>query len=135
MVTSTCCTALTMPRRVENSTVRSLTSSSGTVSAVVIAITSRAALRIDDVAQAVAEQVETEHRDHQRGSREECDPPFPRHHEGGALRYHDPPFRRGRAYAEPDERQACGIEDGVAHGERHLLHHDRHDIGQDLSEQ
>src|ERR1700716_1614685 len=37
---------------------------------------SRAALRIDDVAQAVAEQVEAEHRDHQRGTGKERDPPL-----------------------------------------------------------
>src|SRR6266571_4075858 len=35
MVTLTCCTAFTMPRRVENSTVRSWTSSSGTDSVIV----------------------------------------------------------------------------------------------------
>src|SRR5262245_40795207 len=132
MVTSTCCTALTMPRRVVNSTVRALTSSNGTVSVIA---PSRAALRIDDVAQAVAEQVETEHRDHQRGPREECDPPFARDHEGGAFRHHDPPLRGGRAHAEPDERETGGVEDGVTHGERHLHHHDRHDVWQDLPEQ
>src|SRR4030095_3541148 len=93
----TCCTALTMPRRVVNSTVRSLTSSRGwavmTTSAKMSKTTpckversappshslppcrgrdeqslnepSRPPLRIDDVAQAVTEQVETEHREHQ----------------------------------------------------------------------
>src|SRR5262249_44993609 len=111
IVTSTCCTALTMPRRVVNSTVRALTSSSATVSVI---ISSRAPLRIDDVAQAVAEQVEAEHRDHQRGAREERDPPFARHHEGGPFRHHDAPLRGGRSYAQPDERQAGGVEDGVA---------------------
>src|ERR1700694_3684671 len=88
----TCCTALTMPRRVANSTVRSLTSSSGGavmmaasahevrplaprqvrclspqagrgegwIDALMHLSSSRPSLRIDDVAQAVAEQVETE---------------------------------------------------------------------------
>src|SRR5215470_1626579 len=106
MVTSMCCTALTTPRRVVNSTVRSLTSSSGTVSVIA---PSRAALRIDDVAQAVAEQVEAEHRDHQRGAGEERNPPFARHHEGGALRHHDSPFRGRRAHAQPDEGEAGGV--------------------------
>src|SRR3954452_21275388 len=105
---STCCTALTMPRRVENSTVRSLTSSSGCAvmmpSARISKTTpckvertallsyfpplcegpdeqsrsqpSRPPLRVDDVAQAVAEQVEAEPRDHQRQPRKQRDPPF-----------------------------------------------------------
>src|SRR5439155_19186824 len=89
----TCWTAFTMPRRVENSTVRSLTSSSGfaVMSESLFehdlfgkpvstfpdhAAPSGAPLRIDDVAQAVAEQVEAEHRDHQRQAREQRDPPF-----------------------------------------------------------
>src|SRR5215207_3528762 len=121
----TCCTAFTMPRRVLNSTVRSLTSSNGW--AVMSASSrvgphsktrkttpctverrynrtgsgrsSRPPLRIDDVAKAVAEQVETEHRDHQRQPREQRDPPFARHHEAGALRDHDAPFRGRRPHA------------------------------------
>src|SRR5437588_2358756 len=103
----TCCTALTMPRRVVNSTVRSLTSSRGwavmTTSAKISKTTPckversaplphspcggrdeqslnqplRPPLRIDDVAQAVAAQREAAHRDHQREPREQRDPPFP----------------------------------------------------------
>src|SRR4051812_9920285 len=105
----TCCTALTMPRRVANSTVRSLTSSRG------CAVISRPPLRIDDVAQAVAEQIEAEHRDHQRETREQCDPPFARHHEAGAFGDHDAPFGGRRPDAEADEGEAGGVEDGVAH--------------------
>src|SRR5580700_5301641 len=86
----TCCTALTMPRRVANSTVRSLTSSSGCA---VILRPSRSPLRIDDIAQAVAEQVEAEHRDHQCEAREQRDPPFARHHKARAFGDHDAPFR------------------------------------------
>src|SRR4051812_8521897 len=96
----TCCTALTMPRRVANSTVRSATSSKG------CAVISCPPLRIDNVAQAVAEQVEAEHRDHQSETREQRDPPFARHHEAGAFGDHDAPFRRRRPYAEPDEGKA-----------------------------
>ena len=62
----------------------------------------------------------------------ERDPPFAGDHEGRALGDHDAPFRRRRAHAKADERQAGGVEDGVAHGERHLHHHDRHDVGQDV---
>src|SRR5215470_15814924 len=109
MVTSTCSTARTMPRRVENSTVRSRTSSRGTAS-----VMSGPALRVDDIAQAVAQEVEAEHRDHQRGAGEERDPPFARHHEGGALRHHDPPLRGRRPHAKPDEGEPGGVEDGVA---------------------
>src|SRR5438128_5028035 len=148
----TCCTALTMPRRVENSTVRSLTSRRGwavmMTSAKISKTTpckverpgllsyflrscggrdqqslnrpSRPPLRVDDVAQAVAEQIEAEHRDHQRQPREQRDPPFARDHEGGAFRDHDAPFRRRRPHAEPDEGQARSVEDRVAHRQRHL---------------
>src|SRR5271156_1455522 len=86
----TCCTALTMPRRVANSTVRSLTSSSG--SAVVIA--SRPPLRIDPIAQTNAEQVEAKPRDHQPPAGKETPPPPAGNDVGPALRHHDPPFGR-----------------------------------------
>src|SRR5258708_38124289 len=131
----TCCTALTMPRRVANSSVRSLTSSSGCAvmlaSAKISKTTpckvewsallshflapcmgrgkqslnrpSRPPLRIDDVAQAVAEQIEAEHRDHQREAREQCDPPFARHHEARAFGDHDAPLGGRRPNAEADE--------------------------------
>src|SRR3954462_3726954 len=94
IVRLTCSTARTTPWRVENSTVRARTSSKG--SAVMPA--SRAPLRIDDVAQAVAQGVEAEHRDHQRRTRKKGDPPFSRHHEGGALGNHDAPLRGGRPH-------------------------------------
>src|ERR1700726_5069862 len=112
----TCCTALTMPRRVENSTVRSLTSSKGCA---VMVLLSRPSLRIDDIAQAGAEQIEAEHRDHQCKAGEQRDPPFARHHEARAFRDHDAPFRGRRTYAETDEGETGRIEDGVAHGQRH----------------
>src|ERR1700709_304833 len=86
----TCCTALTMPRRVANSTVRSSTSSSGCA---VMVSPSGSPLRIDDVAQTVAEQVEAEHCDHQRETGKQRDPPFARDHEARAFRDHDAPFR------------------------------------------
>src|ERR1700716_1764599 len=96
----TCCTAFTMPRLVANSTVRSLTSSNGCA---VMIFTSRPPLRIDDVAQTVAEQVEAEHRDHQRQAGKQRDPPFAGDHEAGAFRDHDAPFGGRRPYPEPDE--------------------------------
>src|ERR1700754_2521859 len=108
----TCCTALTMPRRVANSTVRSLTSSSGCAVMVLCP-----PLRIDDVAQAVAEQVEAEHRDHQRKPRKQRDPPFARYHEARAFRDHDAPFSGRRTHAKPDERQPGSVEDRIAHGQ------------------
>src|SRR5436305_1644296 len=95
-----CCTARTVPPRVENSTVRSEISRRGSAPAIA---RSGAPPRIDDIAQSVAEQVEAEHRDHQRSAGKERDPPFARDHEGGAFRHHDPPFRRGRSHAKPDE--------------------------------
>src|ERR1700716_400545 len=79
----TCCTALMMPRRVANSTVRSLTSSSGCA---VIVLSSSSPLRSDDVAQTVAEQVEAEYRDHQRKPGKQRDPPFARDHEARPFR-------------------------------------------------
>src|ERR1700733_3013163 len=116
----TCCTALTMPRRVANSTVRSLTSSSGSAF-----IVSRPPLRIDQIAQTIAEQVEAYLRARERPAGKESHPPLAENDVGRALRHHDSPFGRRRLDAEPDERQAGGIEDGVAHGQRHLHHHDR----------
>src|SRR5580698_4615136 len=96
----TCCTALTTPRRVANSTVRSLTLSSGraVVSGSLVragrkteSSRSRPPLRIDQIAQAVAEQVEAEHRDHQRAAGKKSDPPLAGNNVGRALRHHDPP--------------------------------------------
>src|SRR5580704_7897948 len=101
----TCCTALTTPRRVANSTVRSLTSSSGRAvmcGSLVRAgrktesSRSRPPLRIDQIAQAVAEQVEAEHRDHQRAAGKERHPPLAGNDVGGAFRDHDAPLRRRR---------------------------------------
>src|SRR5688572_25109334 len=83
-------TAWTLPRRVANSTVRFLMSRSGWA---VMPASSIAPLRIDEIAHAVAEQVEAEHRDHQRQAREEGDPPFAGDDEARALRDHDAPFR------------------------------------------
>ena len=62
----------------------------------------------------------------------ERDPPFAGDDIGGAFGDHDAPFRRRRPHAEPDERQARGVEDGVAHGQRHLHDQDREHVGQDL---
>src|SRR5438132_7015834 len=163
----TCCTALTMPRRVENSTVRSLTSRRGWAVMMTSAKISKTTpckvewpgllsyflrscgggdqqslnrpscppLRVDDVAQAVAEQIEAEHRDHQRKPREQRDPPFARDHEARAFRDHDAPLRGRRPPAEADKGKPGGVEDGVAHGQRHLHDHDRHDVGQDVHQQ
>src|SRR5262245_38745371 len=81
-------TARTVPRRVENSTVRSRTSRRG----MAVIAASSPALRVDDVAQPIAQKIEAEYRHHQRGAGKEGDPPFARDHEGGALRNHDPPL-------------------------------------------
>src|SRR5713226_10482285 len=102
----TCVTARTIPRRVENSTVRSETSRRGRACGTPCA--SGSPPGIDDVAQAVAEQIEAKHRDHQRGAGKECDPPFAGDHEGCAFRHHDSPFRRGRTHAEADEGEPRG---------------------------
>ena len=77
-------------------------------------------------------QIEAEHRDHQGDAGKERDPPFARHDEGGAFGDHDSPFGGRRSHAEPDERQTRGIEDRIAHGERHLHHQDRKHIGEHL---
>src|ERR1700687_3656534 len=90
----TCCTALTMPRRVANSTVRSSTSSSGcavTVFGVAPPMPLRPPLRVDQVAQPVAQQVEAEYRDHQRATGEEGDPPLAGNDIGRTFRDHDAP--------------------------------------------
>src|ERR1700726_3939887 len=109
--------ARTMPERVRNSTLSPSTLSAG---AAVVMSASCPSPGIDHVAQAVAKQVEAEHRDHQRQAGKKRIPPFPRHHKGRALGHHDAPFRHRWPHAEPDERQAGGVEDGVTHGQRHL---------------
>src|SRR5580704_1613894 len=121
--------ARTMPERVRNSTESPSTLSAGAAAVMSYSCPSP---RIDHVAQAVAEQVEAEHRDHQRQAGKERVPPFARHHERRALGDHDAPFRRRRPHAKPDERQAGGVEDGVAHGQRHLHDQDREYVRQDL---
>src|SRR6202043_2327292 len=65
--------------------------------------------RIDDVAQAVAQEIEAEYRDHQRGAGKEGDPPFAGDHERRAFRHHDPPFRGRWPHAESYERETGGI--------------------------
>src|SRR5712671_5968552 len=104
----TCSKTVTVPERVRNSTERSSTARAGTA-------VNGAALcsleGIDDVAQPVAQKVEAEHRQHQRGAREQGDPPFAGLDEVGAFGHHDAPLRIGRAHAEADEGQAGRIED------------------------
>src|ERR1700719_3676768 len=101
----TCSTARTVPRRVANSTVRSRTSSSGisAVSDMIASPVSGPPLRVDDVAHPVAEQIEAEHREHQRGAGKERDPPLARDDVAGAFRHHDAPLGGRRLDAEPDE--------------------------------
>src|SRR5271156_251116 len=106
--------ARTMPARVRNSTLKPSTESAG---ATITAANSCASPGIDHVAQPVAEQIEAEHRDHQCGAGEEGNPPFAGNDIGGAFRNHDPPLRRRRPHSEPDEGQAGGVENGVAHGQ------------------
>src|SRR5271154_3652562 len=98
----TCCTALTMPRRVANSTVRSLTSSNGcAVMACSRTSCLRPPLRVNQIAQAIAEQIETDPRDHQRPAGEERDPPLAGNDIGRTFRDHNAPLRRRRLDAEP----------------------------------
>jgi len=72
---------------------------------------SRAHPRIENVAQAVAQQVEAEHRRHQRQAGEE---PTSHHSpvemKRRAFRDHDAPFGRRRLDAEADEGQAGRVE-------------------------
>src|SRR3954463_4149157 len=127
--TSTFSTARTVPRRVANSTVRSRMSSRG-----MAVIGSPPPLRVDDVTKPVAEKVEAEPRQHRRGAGEERDPPLARDDESRAFGHHDSPLGHWRAHAEANEGKAGGVEDGVAHGERYLHHHDRQDVWQDMRE-
>src|SRR3954471_15267499 len=95
MSKETSSTATKVPRRVGNSTRRFLTSSSGGVLlwlAITASLSSQ--LRIERVAQPVAEQV---HRQHQRGER-------------GAGKDGDPPVARlQHLVAEPDQRAERGL--------------------------
>src|SRR5579864_6258135 len=104
-----------MPLRVRNSTPRSSTESSGTERrSIAITGASGPSPRIDDVPQPVAHQIEAEHRSHQHEPREERHPPFARDDEAGSFGDHDAPFGGRRTHAEADERQAGGVEDGIA---------------------
>ena len=59
------------------------------------------------------------------------DPPLARDDEGCAPSATMMPHSGvGGRTPRPMKRQAGGVEDGVAHVERHLHHHDRHDVGQ-----
>src|SRR6266851_4254 len=124
--------ARTVPERVRNSTARSSISSSAMS---LIGACSCAHAGIDNVAQAVAEQVEAEDGKHQSDAGKECAPPFARDDEARALGDHDAPFRGRRPYAKPDEGKAGRVEDGIAEGQRNLHHHDWQNVRQDVGEQ
>src|SRR5258708_4979825 len=90
---------LTVPERVRNSTDSSSTASAGTA---LMCASSCAHPGIDDVAQPVAQQIEAEHRQHQRSARKQRHPPFAGLNEVGAVGHHDAPLRVGRTDAEAD---------------------------------
>ena len=66
---------------------------------------------------------------------EQRQPPLAGNDVVGAFRDHDAPFRRRRAHAETDEREAGGIEDRPAQIERDLHHHRRQRVGKDVQRQ
>src|SRR5262249_59055172 len=112
-------TACTVRSRPGNSTRRSLTSSRSAVTASV----ARLMLGIERVADAIADQVDGEHRDEDRKSRETDGPPIvdeARARQGG----HQPPFRSRRLGADADEAERGRGQDGITevHG---ALHDDR----------
>src|ERR1700733_1254950 len=90
--------ARTMPERVRNSTLRPSTESVDVMRA-----SSCPSPGIDHVAQAVAEKIEAEYRNHQSETREGRVPPFARNHELRAFRHHDAPFRRRRPHAQANK--------------------------------
>src|SRR5579862_403149 len=104
--------AWTMPERVRNSTQSPSTDSA----AAVMCVRSCASPWIDHVAQSVAQEIEAEHRDHQREAGKQRDPPLAGDDIGGAVGDHDAPFRSRRPDSKSDERQTRRIENGVAHG-------------------
>ena len=75
--------------------------------------------RVEDGAQAVAQQVEAERRDQDREPRERDDPPV-RREQRLALADHQPPLRRRILRAEAEERERGGGQDDAAEVEREL---------------
>ena len=68
-------------------------------------------LRVERVAQAVAHQVEGEHRDQDREARETSPPTSARWMNSSALGQHRAPLRRRRLRAEAEEAERRGVED------------------------
>ena len=91
-------------------------------------------LRVEDVAQAVAEQVEAERDDEDREPRHRRHPPLV-DEEAPAAGDHRAPFRRGRLGAEAEEAEAGGRQDDARHVERHADDDggeaERHDVAPD----
>src|SRR2546423_1438397 len=120
-------TAYTVPRRVENSTLRSSTPRSGS-----LAFTQ---LRVERLAQTVADQVEAEHREDDRDARDDRE-------ERGRLevvvhvREHRSPFGGRRVLrTEAEEAEAGDVDDRRRHRERPLDDHGRDRVGKDVREQ
>src|SRR5262249_42958043 len=102
-----------------NSTRRSLTSSRSVVTASV----ARLMLGIERIADPIADEVDGEHRDEDRKTRETDGPPIvdeARARQGG----HQPPFGRWRPGAGTDEAERGRRQDGITEGHG-ALHDDR----------
>src|SRR5436190_8957126 len=120
-------TAWTGPRDVRKRTCRSSTASSASATV--------PQLRVERLAQAVADQVEAEHRDHDRDSREDRE-------ERRTLEIavdlgqHRPPLRRARVLrAEPEEAETGDVDDRGRQRERALHDHRRDRVREDVREE
>src|SRR5574341_178267 len=82
---------------------------------------------IEQIAEAIPDQVEADHRDEDGQTGERRDPRR-RQHERPARGEHRPPLRGGRARPESEERQACRLHDHEA--DRQRRHDD--DRGEDI---
>ena len=90
--------------------------------------------RIEQIPDPVAEQVEAEHRDHDRRAGKHRGPRG-HLHEGAALGQHAAPGRRRRLGAHPEEAQRGFGEDGRRDAEARLHQHRRHRIRQDVAKE
>src|SRR6266545_4251524 len=120
-------TAYTVPRRVENSTRRSSTLRSDSLAAT--------KLRVERLAQAVADEVEPEDRDDDGDTRN--DRKVHRSLEVSLdVRQHRPPLRRRRVLrTESQEAEASDVDDGGRHRQRALHDHRRHRVREDVRDE
>src|SRR2546429_3650669 len=91
--------------------------------------------RIEGVAQGVAEQIESEHGEHDRGPGEEEDPPRAAGEVLVGIGEHGAPLGRRRLRAEPEKAERGGLEDRERDRERGLDDQGRQAVRNDVAQE